>query len=165
MVHSTKTLGQYSCSKIAKENVDVFNDAWASQINDLSVLVKDVNDACQGKTDRQVYLSLPRPGVSDPAQFSLSTFRFAAVDGRVVRNPAEHALFSTHDPYRCAAFSRLVVVFYDRRSLDCLESGSSDFSRFANYFLFFQVPRRNGDKKNGENRGFVVFRNSVIVTL
>jgi len=54
----------YPSSKIANENVDVFANAWSVQINDLSVLVKDVNDSCHGKSDRQVYLSLPRPGVS-----------------------------------------------------------------------------------------------------
>jgi hypothetical protein len=51
-------------SKIAKENVDVFSDSWTGLINELSVLVKDINDVCQGKTERQVYMSLPRPGVS-----------------------------------------------------------------------------------------------------
>ncbi|WAR10887.1 CTNL1-like protein [Mya arenaria] len=54
----------YPGSKIAKENLDLFADGWEAQINDLSVLVKEVNDFCQGKTDRLVYLSLPRPGVS-----------------------------------------------------------------------------------------------------
>ncbi|KAK2171063.1 hypothetical protein NP493_1106g00015 [Ridgeia piscesae] len=59
---ASETLSLYPTSKIAKENMDVFCDAWASLINDLSVLVKDINDACQGKSDRHVYLSLPRPG-------------------------------------------------------------------------------------------------------
>lgn len=59
------TLSAYPTSKIAKENFEVFADAWAAHINDLSVLVKDVNDVCQGKPDRTVYLSLPRPGVSE----------------------------------------------------------------------------------------------------
>ncbi|KAL4217108.1 Alpha-catulin [Mactra antiquata] len=62
ILHAAKTLAQYPNSKIAKENLDLFADAWESQINDLSVLVKEVNDFCQGKTDRLVYLSLPRPG-------------------------------------------------------------------------------------------------------
>ena len=57
-------MASYPSSKIANENVDVFANAWSVQINDLSVLVKDVNDSCHGKSDRQVYLSLPRPGVS-----------------------------------------------------------------------------------------------------
>ena len=64
ILHASRTLSEYPSSKIAKENLDLFSDAWESQINDLSILVKEVNDFCQGKTDRLVYLSLPRPGVS-----------------------------------------------------------------------------------------------------
>ncbi|XP_060074303.1 alpha-catulin-like [Ylistrum balloti] len=61
---AAKTLSQYPNSKIARENLDTFSDAWESQINDLSVLVKEVNDVCQGRMDKPVYLSLPRPGVT-----------------------------------------------------------------------------------------------------
>ena len=65
MIHASVTLSCCPGSKIAAENMDVFANAWSVQINDLSVLVKDVNESCHGKTDhRQVYLSLPRPGVS-----------------------------------------------------------------------------------------------------
>ncbi|KAK3593519.1 hypothetical protein CHS0354_037044 [Potamilus streckersoni] len=64
VLHAARTLAEYSNSKIARENLDIFGDAWESQINDLSVLVKEVNDFCQGKTDKPVYMSLPRPGVS-----------------------------------------------------------------------------------------------------
>jgi len=53
--------------------LDVFADAWASQINDLSVLVKDINDVNQGRIERQVYLSLPRPGVSIFIKVAAST--------------------------------------------------------------------------------------------
>lgn len=63
-LNAAQTLAQYPGSKIARENLDVFADAWESQINDLSILVKDVNDVVQGKMEKQVYLSLPRPGVS-----------------------------------------------------------------------------------------------------
>jgi len=65
MVQSSLTMSRHPASKIASENVEVFANAWSVQINDLSVLVKDVNDCCHGKADRQVYLSLPKPGVSD----------------------------------------------------------------------------------------------------
>ncbi|ESO99195.1 hypothetical protein LOTGIDRAFT_141992 [Lottia gigantea] len=61
-LYSAQTLAQYPNSKIARENLDVFADAWESQINDLSILVKEVNDVCLGKMDKLVYLSLPRPG-------------------------------------------------------------------------------------------------------
>ncbi len=65
MIYAAQILATYPASKIAKENGEVFGDCWSQQINDLSVLVKDVNDMCQGKQgEKQVYLSLPRPGVS-----------------------------------------------------------------------------------------------------
>jgi hypothetical protein len=60
---AAQTLAQYPGSKIAWENLEVFADAWESQINDLSILVKEVNDVCQGRGEKIVYLSLPRPGV------------------------------------------------------------------------------------------------------
>ncbi|XP_022111474.1 alpha-catulin-like isoform X2 [Acanthaster planci] len=57
------TLAIHPSSKIAKESLEVFSDTWESQVNDLSLLVKEINDCCQGKTsEKQVYLSLPRPG-------------------------------------------------------------------------------------------------------
>ncbi len=65
IIYAAQALSNYPTSKIAKENFDVFGDAWSQQINDLSILVKDINDICQGKQGtKQVYLSLPRPGVS-----------------------------------------------------------------------------------------------------
>ena len=64
IIHAGSILGKHSSSKVARENIDVFCEAWAAHINDLSILVKDVNDVCQGRVDRTVYLSLPRPGVS-----------------------------------------------------------------------------------------------------
>ncbi|XP_074653442.1 alpha-catulin-like isoform X2 [Tubulanus polymorphus] len=62
LIYAGKTLARYNSSKIARENLDVFCDSWESQINDLSVLVKDINDVLSGKNDRQIYMSLPRPG-------------------------------------------------------------------------------------------------------
>ncbi|GFN89566.1 alpha-catulin [Plakobranchus ocellatus] len=62
ILYSAHTLAQHPDSKIARENLEVFSDAWESQINDLSILVKEVNDVCQGRGDKVVYLSLPRPG-------------------------------------------------------------------------------------------------------
>ena len=57
-IQAAQTLSSHSTSKTAKENMDVFSDAWAAQVNDLSVLVKDINDVCLGKGDRPVYHSL-----------------------------------------------------------------------------------------------------------
>lgn len=64
ILYAAQCLAQYPSSKIARENLEVFADAWESQINDLSILVKEVNDVCQGRGEKVVYLSLPRPGVS-----------------------------------------------------------------------------------------------------
>lgn len=64
VVQSSLTLALNPDSKIAKENLDVFADAWVQQINELSTLVRDVGDSFHGnKTEKQLYLSLPRPGV------------------------------------------------------------------------------------------------------
>ncbi|KAI8738521.1 alpha-catulin [Biomphalaria glabrata] len=62
ILYAAHTLAQHPESKIARENLSVFSDAWENQINDLSILVKEVNDLCQGRGDKVVYLSLPRPG-------------------------------------------------------------------------------------------------------
>ena len=64
---SIETLASFLDSKIARENVDVFNDAWSSAIDAAQELSRDIDDAFQGRSsgqDRRVYLSLPRPGVS-----------------------------------------------------------------------------------------------------
>jgi len=82
MLQAAATLACYSTSKMAAENIDVFANAWSSQINDLSVLVKDINDACHGKADRQVYLSLPRPGVSFSTALNYSSKVFVTGDHR-----------------------------------------------------------------------------------
>ncbi|XP_064598146.1 alpha-catulin-like isoform X2 [Liolophura sinensis] len=77
-LNAAQTLAQYPGSKIARENLDVFADAWESQINDLSILVKDVNDVVQGKMEKQVYLSLPRPGKHGTTSKSLRPVKLDA---------------------------------------------------------------------------------------
>ncbi|CAE1327556.1 Alpha-catulin [Acanthosepion pharaonis] len=62
ILYAAQTLAQYPSSRIAEGNLDVFSKTWEAQINELSILVKEVNDVCQGKMEKQVYLSLPRPG-------------------------------------------------------------------------------------------------------
>lgn len=63
LLNAAQTFSQYPGSRIAEGNLDVFAKAWEGQINELSILVKEVNDVCQGKMEKQVYQSLPRPGV------------------------------------------------------------------------------------------------------
>ncbi|XP_072047455.1 LOW QUALITY PROTEIN: alpha-catulin-like [Amphiura filiformis] len=63
IIASALTVAINPSSKIAKESVDVFIDTWESQMNELSVLVKEISDVLRGKNvEKQVYLSLPRPG-------------------------------------------------------------------------------------------------------
>uniref|UniRef100_A0A914BVJ3 Alpha-catenin n=1 Tax=Acrobeloides nanus TaxID=290746 RepID=A0A914BVJ3_9BILA len=51
-------------SRIARENLDVFCDTWAQNINDLSRLAKELDAAVSGRiaAEKQAYMSLPRPG-------------------------------------------------------------------------------------------------------
>ncbi|CAD5206296.1 unnamed protein product [Bursaphelenchus okinawaensis] len=59
-----RTLCIHPSSRIARENLEVFCDTWASHINDLSRLSKDLDAAASGRVaaERQAYMSLPRPG-------------------------------------------------------------------------------------------------------
>ncbi|XP_040209449.1 alpha-catulin isoform X1 [Rana temporaria] len=63
IVSAAETLALHPTSKIAKENLDVFCEAWESQLSDLSILVREINDVFEGKRgEKRAYLSLPRPG-------------------------------------------------------------------------------------------------------
>lgn len=52
----------YPECKSSVENLNLFCDYWENQINDLSVLVKEIQENFQGRQNKSVYLSLPRPG-------------------------------------------------------------------------------------------------------
>ncbi|XP_063225043.1 alpha-catulin isoform X1 [Bacillus rossius redtenbacheri] len=57
------TLSLHPTSKIAKENLEVFADMWQALMSDVTGVSKEVMEACQGHVpDKQVYMSLPRPG-------------------------------------------------------------------------------------------------------
>ncbi|XP_077348127.1 alpha-catulin isoform X1 [Lithobates pipiens] len=63
IVSAAETLALHPTSKIAKENLDVFCEAWESQLSDMSILVREINDVFEGKRgEKRAYLSLPRPG-------------------------------------------------------------------------------------------------------
>lgn len=61
-----RTLCIHPSSRIARENVEVFCDTWAQCVNDLSRLAKETDAAASGRlaAEKQAYMSLPRPGVS-----------------------------------------------------------------------------------------------------
>jgi hypothetical protein len=43
----------------------VFSDCWQALLNDVTNLAKEVSELLQGRaTEKHVYMSLPRPGVS-----------------------------------------------------------------------------------------------------
>lgn len=61
---AAETFALYSTCKIAQENLILYCDAWENQINNLSVLFKELQDLLAGVVpEKTVYLSLPRPGV------------------------------------------------------------------------------------------------------
>lgn len=63
IISAAQTLALHPNSKIAKENLDVFCEAWESQLCDMAVLLKEINDVFEGRRgDKRTYLSLPRPG-------------------------------------------------------------------------------------------------------
>ncbi|KAM4705723.1 alpha-catulin isoform 2-T2 [Rhinophrynus dorsalis] len=63
IVSAAETLALHPTSKIAKENLDVFCEAWESQLSDMSVLLREINDVFEGRRgEKRAYMSLPRPG-------------------------------------------------------------------------------------------------------
>lgn len=67
LIHSSAgTAALYPSCKSAIENLNLFCENWENQINDFSVLVKEIQDSISNggvKTNKSIYLSLPRPGV------------------------------------------------------------------------------------------------------
>ncbi|XP_051157686.1 alpha-catulin [Leptopilina boulardi] len=62
VVTAAYTLARHPTSKIAKENLEVFADMWQWLMTDITTVAKDVLDLGQSRPEKQVYMSLPRPG-------------------------------------------------------------------------------------------------------
>ncbi|XP_053975206.1 alpha-catulin isoform X1 [Hylaeus volcanicus] len=62
VVTAAHTLARHPTSKIAKENLEVFADMWQWLMNDVTTVAKDVLELNQSRPEKQVYMSLPRPG-------------------------------------------------------------------------------------------------------
>ncbi|KAJ8415773.1 hypothetical protein AAFF_G00403300 [Aldrovandia affinis] len=63
IISAAQTLALHPSSKIAKENLEVFCEAWESQLSDMSILLREINDVFEGRRgEKRTYLSLPRPG-------------------------------------------------------------------------------------------------------
>ncbi|XP_065802477.1 alpha-catulin isoform X3 [Muntiacus reevesi] len=62
IISAAETLTLHPSSKIAKENLDVFCEAWECQISDMSILLREINDVFEGRRgEKYGYLSLPKP--------------------------------------------------------------------------------------------------------
>ncbi|XP_010789952.1 alpha-catulin isoform X2 [Notothenia coriiceps] len=64
IISAAQTLALHPSSKIAKENLEVFCEAWESQLCDMALLLREINDVFEGRREKRSYLSLPRAGVS-----------------------------------------------------------------------------------------------------
>uniref|UniRef100_A0A3P8Z170 Alpha-catulin n=1 Tax=Esox lucius TaxID=8010 RepID=A0A3P8Z170_ESOLU len=49
IISAAQTLALHPSSKIAKENLDVFCEAWESQLCDMAVLLKEINEVFEGR--------------------------------------------------------------------------------------------------------------------
>ncbi|XP_039185173.1 alpha-catulin isoform X2 [Crotalus tigris] len=49
IISAAETLTLHPSSKIAKENLDVFCEAWESQLNDMSLLLREISDVFEGR--------------------------------------------------------------------------------------------------------------------
>ncbi|CAF1457520.1 unnamed protein product [Adineta ricciae] len=62
IIASAQSVAVHPTSRVPKENLDVLCRFWEQEINDFSVLVKEIQDYIEGRGEKTVYLSLPRPG-------------------------------------------------------------------------------------------------------
>lgn len=49
IISAAETLALHPSSKIAKENLEVFCEAWESQLSDMSLLLREINDVFEGR--------------------------------------------------------------------------------------------------------------------
>ncbi|ENN72461.1 hypothetical protein YQE_10803, partial [Dendroctonus ponderosae] len=62
VVTAANTVSLHPGSKISQENLEVFAEMYQWLVSDVTTIVKDVLEASQAKPEKQVYMSLPRPG-------------------------------------------------------------------------------------------------------
>ena len=76
IIVSSQSLAAHPSSRVPKENLDVLCRFWEQQINDFSILVKEIQDLIEGRGEKTVYLSLPRPGKHGTTSKGLFFFKF-----------------------------------------------------------------------------------------
>ena len=62
ILSSVQSLSIHPNSRVGKENFEALCRIWQDQMNDFSMLVKEIQDQIEGRGEKNVYLSLPRPG-------------------------------------------------------------------------------------------------------
>lgn len=72
VITAAKTVAAYPGSKIAQENLEVFADMYQWLVSDVTTVVKEVLETSHCRPDKQVYLSLPRPGVCTSRKYVIN---------------------------------------------------------------------------------------------
>uniref|UniRef100_A0A670K9H3 Catenin alpha like 1 n=1 Tax=Podarcis muralis TaxID=64176 RepID=A0A670K9H3_PODMU len=61
IISAAETLTLHPSSKIAKENLDVFCEAWESQLTDMSLLLREISDVFEGRRGERAVLRCRQP--------------------------------------------------------------------------------------------------------
>ncbi|CAF1529371.1 unnamed protein product [Adineta steineri] len=62
IIASSQAVAAHPTNRVSKENLDVLCRFWEQEINDFSILVKEIQEFIEGRGEKTAYLSLPRPG-------------------------------------------------------------------------------------------------------
>uniref|UniRef100_A0A6P7GCI7 Alpha-catulin-like n=1 Tax=Diabrotica virgifera virgifera TaxID=50390 RepID=A0A6P7GCI7_DIAVI len=96
VITAAKCLAAVPSSKIAQENLEVFADMYQWLISDVTTMVKDVIDATQSRPEKQVYMSLPRPGKHGTTSKPLKAVRLdVAEQEKIAKTGLEMKLATT----------------------------------------------------------------------
>ncbi|CAF90376.1 unnamed protein product [Tetraodon nigroviridis] len=143
IISAVQTLALHPSSKIAKENLDVFCEAWESQLCDMALLLREINDVFEGKRgDKRPYLSLPRPGKH--ALSNVKPAKAVKLDAEVPDGPGAHRKLST-----TCRDSQKFHLRKNRVSLGkrCLCQKKPQFSPAGSFFFFFLALKKEDDEQ------------------
>lgn len=92
VITASKALCSYPGSKAMKENLEVFIDMWQWLVSDIMTVSREVLNHAQQlvKPEKQGYLSLPRPGVSNQLFRFLFLFFVYLTIFHLYRNTVRH---------------------------------------------------------------------------
>ncbi|GLH12543.1 Catenin alpha [Gryllus bimaculatus] len=94
VVTAAHTLSMHPTSKIAKENLE---DMWQALVSDVTTVSKEAIEQCQGRQpDKQVYMSLPRPGKHGTTSKPLKPVRLDSEEqAKIAKSGLEMKLISS----------------------------------------------------------------------